>query len=216
MKLFGFSAGGAGYEGNVDRMVAAVMEAAGGESRFVKLSEMAYSPCKGCVTLCAKPQECMLADDLRPFYAAIPREASGLVIGSPVYFEQVSAHLTAFLERFFAYRHVTQRLKNLPVVAVIAHGVGRRDPMEGLGRMLKALRLNLVDVVRFDSRIVPCLSCGRHTECRIGGLYHRLGEEAHQVEITPAMFHRFEDDPETAAAVTRAGATLRAAVGEGA
>ena len=216
MKLFGFSAGGAGFTGNVDRMVKAVMDQAGTENSFVKLTEKSYTPCRGCVTLCAKPQECMLEDDLRPFYAAIPREAGGLVIGSPVYFEQVSAYLTGFLERFFAYRHVTARLKNLPVVAVLSHGVGRKDPMEALGRMLKALRLNLVDVVRFDSRIVPCLSCGRHTECRIGGLYHRLGEDARTTDITPEMFHRWEDDPDAVAAVARAGESLsRAMAGTG-
>ena len=34
---------------------------------------MNYSGCKGCVHLCAKPQVCLLEDDLLPYYQKIKK-----------------------------------------------------------------------------------------------------------------------------------------------
>ncbi len=56
MKVIGFSAGSVGREGNIDRMVKAMLEKSGHEVEFVKLSDLTYSGCQGCVQLRAKPQ----------------------------------------------------------------------------------------------------------------------------------------------------------------
>ena len=56
MKVIGFSAGSVGREGNIDRMVKAILEKTGHEVEFIKLTDLDYSGCKGCVQLCAKPQ----------------------------------------------------------------------------------------------------------------------------------------------------------------
>ncbi len=54
VKVIGFSAGAGGREGNVDRMVKAVLDGSGHDVEFVKLSELNYSACKGCVQLCVR------------------------------------------------------------------------------------------------------------------------------------------------------------------
>ena len=85
MNVIGFSSGGAGREGNADRMVKAILEKSGHDTEFVKLTELNYSACKGCVQLCAAPQVCRLEDDLLPYYQKL-KEADAVVLGSPIYF----------------------------------------------------------------------------------------------------------------------------------
>ena len=68
MKVIGFSAGSVGRDGNIDRMVKAILDKSGHDVEFVKLTDLSFSGCKGCVQLCARPQICTLADDAQPYY----------------------------------------------------------------------------------------------------------------------------------------------------
>ena len=208
-KILGFSSGGAGREGNVDRMVKAVLEGSGQDTDFVKLSELTYSGCKGCVDRCARPQRCVLEDDLLPWYEAI-READALVIGTPVYFDAVNGMGFSFLERFFGYRHVTIPVAGKPVVLIIGGAMKLDGAEEQMRRMLgEFFQLKIESVIRFQTEVPPCLSCGRHRVCRIGGLYMMLGEDALDLKIEPEMFRQWEDDPATADAVEAAARQLR-------
>ena len=49
MKVIGFSAGVVGRESNVDRMVQAILDKSGHEVEFVKLTDLSFTGCKGCV-----------------------------------------------------------------------------------------------------------------------------------------------------------------------
>ena len=80
---------------------------------------------------------------------------------------------------------------------------------EQLRRMLGHFEVDIVDVVRFQSRIPPCFRCGRHKECEIGGLYRMLGDAAHELTITPEMFNQWEDDSDTTTAVEKTAKSLR-------
>jgi multimeric flavodoxin WrbA len=208
-KILGFSSGAVGREGNVDRMVKAVLEGSGQDTQFVKLSELTYSGCKGCVARCARPQRCMLEDDLLPWYEAI-READALVIGTPVYFDGINGLCYSFLERFFGYRHVTVPIAGKPVVLIV-NGAMKLDGAElQLRRMLgEFFQVKIQDVIRFQTEVPPCLRCGRHRECRIGGLYMMLGEGALDLKIKPEMFRRWEDDPAIVDAVEAVARRLR-------
>jgi len=208
MKVIGFSSGGAERETNVDRMVKEIMEKSGHETEFVKLTELNYSGCRGCVQLCAKPQECRLEDDLLPYYRKV-KEADAVVLGGAVYFGTINATMLAFVERFFGYRHVTVAIQKKPFVLVL--GGGARDNNRAADNFRGALSpfgVKVLDVVRYSSGIPPCFSCGRHQECSIGGLYTAVGEAAHSMTITPDLFHRWEDHPETVTAVEAAAAKL--------
>ena len=208
-KILGFSSGGAGREGNVDRMVKAVLEGSGQDTDFVKLSDLSYSGCKGCVARCARPQRCMLEDDLLPWYEAI-READALVIGTPVYFDAVNGMCFSFLERFFGYRHVNIPIAGKPVVVIVNGALELDGAEQQMRRMLgEFFQVKIEDVVRFQTKVPPCLRCGRHSECRIGGLYMMLGEDALSVKVKPEMFKRWEDDPDTVAAVEGTARKLR-------
>ncbi|MBT6605665.1 flavodoxin family protein, partial [Candidatus Bathyarchaeota archaeon] len=84
MKIIGFSAGVVGRDSNTDRIVKSIMEKSGYDPEFIKLTDVDFSACKGCSWLCAKPQVCLLDDDLLPYYQKV-READAIVLGSPIH-----------------------------------------------------------------------------------------------------------------------------------
>jgi multimeric flavodoxin WrbA len=208
VKVIGFSAGSVGREGNVDRMVKAILEKSGHEVEFVKLADLNYSGCKGCVQLCARPQVCRLDDDAQPYYQKV-KEADAVVIGTPVYFGAMASMAWAFIERFFGYRHVDIPIAGKPFVLVVGGAMVLDSAVEQLHKALGAFKVNVLDTVKFQSKIPPCLKCGRHKECEIGGLYSMLGDAAKELTISKEMFTRWEDDGGTAAAVDAASDRLK-------
>jgi hypothetical protein len=207
MKAIGFSSGVTGRDSNVDRMVKAILNGSSGDTEFVKLTDLSYSGCKGCVQLCAEPQICLLKDDLSIYYQKI-KDADAVVVGSPVYMGDVNAAMAGFIERFFGYRHVTLALQQKPFILVVC---GHRDATAVVNKFRKRLepfRVEVLDTVQYVSESPPCLRCGRHQECSIGGLYGMLGNVAHSVTVTPDLFHKWEDDPQTVKNVEHASAVL--------
>ncbi len=206
MKIVGFSSGVVEQESNVDRMVKAIMAETGCESEFVKLNDLNYSACKSCVWLCAKPQVCMLEDDLLPYYQKV-KEADAVVLGGPVHFGTINAAMIAFVSRLWAFRHVSYPIKNKPFVLALSAGLGGENDtsVEDFRRALLPFQVNVIDIVKYISQIPPCYSCGRHMECSIGGAYRMWGKKAHTLSITPELFRKWEDDPETVAHIQAAG-----------
>ncbi len=208
MKVIGFSAGSVGREGNIDRMVKAILEKSGHEVEFVKLTDLTYSGCKGCVQLCAKPQVCKLEDDLLPYYEKI-KQADAVVIGTPVYFDTITATVWAFIERFFGYRHVDIPIAGKPFVLVVGGGLKLDNTVDQFKNVLGHFDVNVLDTVRFQSKVPPCFKCGRHRECEIGGMYMMLGEAAKEVKVTQDMFTQWEGHREVVAAVDAAAEKLK-------
>jgi multimeric flavodoxin WrbA len=208
MRIIGFSTGATGKNGNVDRLVKAVMTRSGHAYEFVKLTDLTYSGCKGCVHLCAQPQVCILQDDLLPHYAQIV-DADAVVVGSPVYFGSINAQAISFIERFFGYRHVSVAIEGKPFVLVGAGSMGVKRVEKSFRQWLRPFRVDVLDCVTFRSAMPPCLTCGRHKACNIGGLHYMHGEAVHEMDITAEMFTAWENDPATVAAVDAAAAKLR-------
>ncbi len=211
MKVMGFSAGAIGHEGNIDRMVKAILDKSGHDTEFVKLAGLDYSACKGCVQLCAKPQVCMLKDDLFACYRKI-KEADAIVLGSPVRFGTVSRLMLSFIDRFWGYRHVNIAIQDKPFILVLCHLFpwSIDGAMEDFRKALKSFRVDILDMITYLSNSPPCYTCGRHHECRIGGLYRLQGEAGMSLNITPELFCRWEDDPETVSKIEEAVITLQA------
>jgi hypothetical protein len=131
------------------------------------------------------------------------------VIGTPVYFDNMTSIVWAFIERFFGYRHVEIPIASKPFVLVVGGALRLDSTVEQLHKVLGAFEVNVLDTVRFQSKIPPCFKCGRHRECEIGGMYKMLGEAALQMKITPQMFTRWEDDRGVADAVDAAAEKLK-------
>lgn len=215
MKVIGFSSGVVGRDSNVDRMVKAIMAETDCETEFVKLNDLNYSACKGCVELCAKPQVCMFDDDLKPYCQKV-KDADAVVLGGADHFGTVNAAMVSFISRLWAFHHVTIPIKNKPFVLALCGASGGQgdSTLDDFRKLVNLYQVNLLDVVPYASHIPPCYSCGRHTECSIGGAYIMWGEKARTLEITPELFRKWEDDPETVSAVKAAGKKLSDALSD--
>ena len=208
MKVIGFSAGSVGSEGNVDRMVKAILDESGHDAEFAKLTDLNFSGCKGCVQLCARPQVCKLEDDAQPYYEKV-KEADAVVIGTPVYFDTITSTVWAFIERFFGYRHVGIPIAGKPFVTVVGGHRSTDSAVEELHRLLGKFKVNVIDTIKYRSSVPPCFKCGRHKECEIGGAYRMLGYATKELTITKEMFNMWEDDNATAAAIDAAAEKLK-------
>jgi hypothetical protein len=208
VNVIGFSSGGVGHIGNVDRMVKAILDMSGHETEFVKLTDLVFSGCKGCVQLCASPQVCRLEDDAYPYYQKI-KEADAIVIGAAVYSGSVNAIALSFIERFFGYRHVSLGLKDKPFILVVCGFNWIDAAVEQFERKIKSSGANILATVKYVSKTPPCLTCGRHQKCSIGGLYRVMGDSVHSLAITPDLFLKWEDEPDTVEAIKEASASLK-------
>lgn len=132
-------------------MVRVIMAKSGYESEFVKLTDLNYSACKGCVWLCAGPEVCRLEDALLPYYQKV-KEADAVVLGSQIHFSTISATMSAFVSRLWGFRHVNFTLKNKPFVLVLCgfepeylHNDTAGDDFR---RVLRPFEVDVIDVVR--------------------------------------------------------------------
>ena len=91
---------------------------------FIKLVDHTIEPCRSCWA-CRKSGACVIDDDMSA--TIIPRllEADAIVIGTPVYFNNVTAQLKAFIDRTWSIRG---KLKDKVGATVV---VGRRYGAEG-------------------------------------------------------------------------------------
>ena len=208
MKVLGFSAGSVGRDGNVDRMVKAILDKSGHDVEFIKLTDLTFSGCKGCVQLCARPQVCKLADEAQPYYEKI-KQADAVVIGTPVYFDTLASTVWAFIERFFGYRHVNIAIADKPFVTVVSGAMVTDSAAEQLHRVLGAFEVNVIDTVKYQSTVPPCFKCGRHRDCEIGGMYMMFGDAAKALTVTKEMFTQWENDSATVAAIDAAAEKLK-------
>ena len=141
------------------------------------------------------------------------KEADAVVLGSPIHFGTISATMSAFISRLWGFRHVNFAIKNKPfILAVSGLGEKQHGASDDFRKALKPFLVNVVDVVKYCSRVPPCYRCGRHQECRIGGAYHRWGAEVRNLTITPELFRKWEDCPATVAEIGEAAEKLRNAV----
>ncbi|MBQ9872955.1 MAG: flavodoxin family protein [Thermoguttaceae bacterium] len=78
-------------------------ESVGSETEFVNLYDLNYSGCRSCL-LCKRKDgqrnRCFWKDDLSPLIDRI-FESDALIVGSPIYFGEITAQLRAALERLW-------------------------------------------------------------------------------------------------------------------
>ncbi|MEM2569703.1 MAG: flavodoxin family protein [Candidatus Bathyarchaeia archaeon] len=112
MKVLGII-GSARKGGNTEILVSECLKSAesrGAKTSFLRLSELKISPCNGC-GLCEKDGECGIEDDMQKVYQEL-LGADGIIVGSPVYFWTVSSYVKIFMDRTYALRYPTRRLKD--------------------------------------------------------------------------------------------------------
>jgi multimeric flavodoxin WrbA len=199
-------------DSNTDRMVEAILERSGRETRFLKLSKVKFGSCRACAHNCATTAMCGVKDGLHPYLAEI-RDAEALVIGSPNHHGTMTAWMFSFFSRLWCFLHENKTLKDLPVVFV-STGI---DPIPDGGPatfkagFVKEHAFNILGHIYYQSLTPPCFTCLRGDVCQWGGLWRMVGRDVEalkQFKITPDKFHRWEDDKPLADDVEKYGRML--------
>ena len=89
--------------GNTDILVRQVLAGAaaeGDETKIFYLEDLEYQGCQGC-RYCKMNEGCRVEDDMTLLYQELIA-ADGIVLGTPVYFGQMSGQTKLFLDRWYA------------------------------------------------------------------------------------------------------------------
>lgn len=194
-------------------MLRFIEEEAGHDTEHIQLSSLDISPCRACLG-CVETKRCVVSDGMNGLYDKI-EVCDALVVGSPAYFGHISGFTHAFLERMFPLRHRAPGTIGKPAVAVAVGNSTVPAAIDQIAHHLSSyFYFDIVATAGFTSKIPPCYSCGYGTVCRYGGPARNMSPEEFEnfTEITPDIFRRFEDDPDTVSACERAAETLRAAI----
>ena len=106
--------------GNTEIMVTEALAAAqeaGAETNLFTVSGKNIAPCDGCGA-CLKSGVCKIKDDMQPLYQEL-LAADGIVFGTPVYWNNVSAQAKTIMDRTYAFRQ-TRPLRGKVAAGVVA------------------------------------------------------------------------------------------------
>ena len=95
--------------------VIAGAEQAGESVKLFQFGQMAVAPCNACGA-CVPTARCIVQDDMQQIYEAIDSASAprGLILGTPIYFDHLSAQLKAYLDRLYSYTYTELGQKMFP------------------------------------------------------------------------------------------------------
>jgi multimeric flavodoxin WrbA len=117
---------------NTDTLLKEILSVTGGE--FLKITDYQIEPCRSCWT-CVKSGKCAIDDDMNRKFIPMILAADIIVLGSPVYFNNVSGQLKLLLDRTWCLKG---KLRNKIGGTVV---VGRRDGIESAITAIQAFFL---------------------------------------------------------------------------
>lgn len=97
---------------------------AGAEVDFLCLADYQLKPCTACGT-CFETKECTIQDDGEQLYQRIVK-ADGVILGSPSYFQGITAQMKTFIDRI-GYLHIARGRKDFEGKVGAAIAVARRS-----------------------------------------------------------------------------------------
>jgi multimeric flavodoxin WrbA len=106
--------------GNTEILVREALTAAkeaGAETEIVLVADKNIAGCDGCSS-CRQTGVCHIKDDMQSLYQQL-EAADGVIFGTPVYFNNVTAQAKAIIDRTFLFRP-DRRLKGKVVAPIIA------------------------------------------------------------------------------------------------
>jgi multimeric flavodoxin WrbA len=111
--------------GNTDIILQEALSAAkaeGVEVKLIRISDYRIQPCNGCMA-CFSTKNCIADDDGENIYQEIVK-ADGIILGSPSYFQGVTAQMKIFIDR----------------IGFLALARGRKDFAEKVGGVIAVAR----------------------------------------------------------------------------
>jgi len=137
--------GSARKEGNTATLMREALAGAGvPEAEIVFVSELDMSGCRGC-RKCRKEglKGCVLKDEMQGLYDRM-KAADALVIGSPVYYGEVTGQTKLFMDRWYALRDGERKLRlrdGMKVAFLLVQGAdGAERYAHTAGRLDKVMK----------------------------------------------------------------------------
>ena len=106
--------------GNTEILIEEALDAAraaGAQTELVLVADKHISPCDGCGA-CEETSICKINDDMQTIYKQLEM-ADGVILGTPVYFINVSAQAKAVMDRTYALLR-GRRLRGKVAAAIVA------------------------------------------------------------------------------------------------
>jgi len=129
------------------RLVLEEVSAAGAVTELLEITDYNISPCRSC-NHCLKKPECSITDDDMGIIAGKMLAADGIVVGSPVYFNNVTGLMKIFMDRTRSM-HMCRNMLSGRVGAALTHAGLRNGGQEAvlaiLGNFLKSHGIEVVD-----------------------------------------------------------------------
>lgn len=111
--------------GNTEILVAEALSAArekGAETEIVLIADKQINPCDACEA-CVETGVCVIADDMQEIYQKL-ENADGIIFGTPVYFNNVSAQAKTVIDRTYAFLWTGKLRGKVAGAAVAVRRVG--------------------------------------------------------------------------------------------
>ncbi|MFX1346681.1 MAG: flavodoxin family protein [Promethearchaeota archaeon] len=168
MKIIGI-VGSPRVEGNTQKLVEIMLESGaenGAETEIFNLNEMDIKGCQSCYHCKTTDEDCALKDDMQQLFETI-KQSDAVIIGSPIYFGQMSAQLKIFIDRHFSQigAGFKSKIGKKDLVLVFTHGNPNIDLfkkyIDKTSRLFNLLGYNVKDLM-----IAPGLR-------RIGAIYNQ-------------------------------------------
>jgi multimeric flavodoxin WrbA len=175
MKVVGIC--GSPRRGNTEWMLRKLLEGAakaGAETELILLREKNIEWCDGCLSCEAGGEHrkgiCMIQDDMQEIYAKLV-EADGLALGTPVYFELLSALLKNFMDRTCP---IWPKLELKPVVGIAVAEGGIGKAVDNLKTYSNLCGMRWVGSVTALAKTPRQVSQDRNVEARLERLGRKL------------------------------------------
>ena len=90
--------------GNTSAIIASMMEGArsrGAETQEIRLHDIDFKGCLGCLGCRKNPGVCCAKDELSPHLEAI-KTCTGIIVGCPIYMYRISGQMKLFVDRVYS------------------------------------------------------------------------------------------------------------------
>lgn len=183
-------------------LVKEILAGTGEETELISLADKEIKPCRACLG-CVNDNVCRQDDDWSKFQHRL-LQAEALVIGAPNYYGGINSLAHAFLERFYAFRHMGLKIKGKKVILAAVGCVYPEQAQEALTKFAKFNELEIVGTVTCKGTL-SCLICGNGEICPVSGAKMMYGKD---VKITPEMAPHWKDRVDVQAEAQRLGKKL--------
>jgi multimeric flavodoxin WrbA len=124
--------GSARRHGNTETLIDEAIKGAGeaNDVRFYALAEMQIYGCQGCKGCRQTGADgCIFQDEMQTLYNEM-KEADAMVLGSPVYYGEVTGQMKSFMDRWYALRDKDKNLRISPgkkVLFILVQGAEEEE-----------------------------------------------------------------------------------------